>query len=565
MNDSSENKMKTTVPSGDPVLDQHQYGTWMTIPYVFKNISRGERNSFYQAVQEFSMPEDSGFKCNAPEAQLRREQLDRWLLKEPRALFRQDEDDIFQETPYNSPRMKWISWNKSEWQFPNESTEHGFRLAMLNSKQKSMRPFPNEMQFDAFSLLSNEGVLLLVIRILPPKEGGISLQKAMDLNYDLAHSGNFGNIPVLVPNKLFDRSVNEQLGETGECLFSDRQVSQCLKLWPHEKHGQDPLLEINESDNEMSWGKKEDAQPVILQSFQELMKQKIVDALSKEYGKPLQTYQASRGRTNLFTRFLLPKNTFELYERSTIENLESMCARCMRHPSTSNIIPLSTEKLQGEEFKTIHVTGDHRVHLSCESILSFGQDLTDYPQDWKSRWGTDYFLCFLIAYHQSILCQELSWSSFKKSSERDLGELNERFINYCTYYDFSLISNQLNHQKIYRVAREVLGVPGITEEVGEEIKARLDTQRNEQQQRFNESQANFNSLAVLFFLLGCTTFLLNLNLKPFSSDAEITWDFSEGMESLLLWVPVGITFLLLLIPKIRNHIWRVMKLLFKKE
>ena len=479
MNDSSENKMKTTVPSGDPVLDQHQYGTWMTIPYVFKNISRGERNSFYQAVQEFSMPEDSGFKCNAPEAQLRREQLDRWLLKEPRALFRQDEDDIFQETPYNSPRMKWISWNKSEWQFPNESTEHGFRLAMLNSKQKSMRPFPNEMQFDAFSLLSNEGVLLLVIRILPPKEGGISLQKAMDLNYDLAHSGNFGNIPVLVPNKLFDRSINEQLGETGECLFSDRQVSQCLKLWPHEKHGQDPLLEINESDNEISWGKKGDAQPVILQSFPELMKQKIVDALSKEYGKSLQTYQASRGRTNL----------------------------------------------QGEEFKTIHVTGDHRVHLSCESILSFGQDLTDYPQDWKSRWGTDYFLCFLIAYHQSILCQELSWSSFKKSSERDLGELNERFINYCTYYDFSLISSQLNHQKIYRVAREVLGVPGITGEVGEEIKARLDTQRNEQQQRFNESQANFNSLAVLFFLLGCTTFLLNLNLKPFSSDAEITWDF----------------------------------------
>ena len=66
-------------------------------------------------------------------------------------------------------------------------------------------------------------------------------------------------------------------------------------------------------------------------------------------------------------------------------------------------------------------------------------------------------------------------------------------------------------------------------------------------------------------MLGCMTFLLNLNLKPFSTDAEITWDFSEGLESLWLWGPVGVTLLLFFSKKIRAHFGRVLKLLFKSD
>ena len=240
----------------------------------------------------------------------------------------------------------------------------------------------------------------------------------------------------------------------------------------------------------------------------------------------------------------------------------------------------------------MHLSGSQRIHLSCESALSFGINLTNYSEPWQDRWGSGFLLCYLIAYHQSILCQELSWSSFKKSVEsdvddsRDLSVLNHRFIEYCTHYDFSVISIQLNQQRLYRMSREVLGVPAIAKEVGDEIQTRLDTQRNELQEKFNErqqafndvqvefveqqkkfltSQENFNSLAVVFFLLGCTTFLLNLNLKPFSSDAEIAWDFSEGMESLWLWIPVTLTIMLLVVPQIRKHLFRVLKLLFTKD
>jgi hypothetical protein len=564
MSENSETKVRSEFPRGDHPLNQHQFGTWMIFPHVFKGVPKDDRERFYQAVQEFSMPAGSGFECNAPERYLKRGQLDRWLLKEPRALFRQDADDkeFFQETPYKSPRMKWVTWNKSQWKFPNETKVQGFRLAMLNSDRKTMRPFPNGMQLDAFSLISNDGVLILVVRILPPQKADLALQEAMDLNYHLAHSSNSRDIPVLVPNKLFDRSVNDELGESdsGECVFTDAQVSQCLKLWQQRKK-----RETEKQDDEIRWGKKTDDPVVLLQSFPELLKQAIVESLGSEFGRTLETYQASRGRTNLFTRFLFPKDAYELYDDTVIDKLESMCVRCMQHPSTSDMVPVPTEKLQSDEFKTMQVTGSQRVHLSCEAVLSFGEDLTSYSQQWQHRWGSDYLLCFLIAYHQSILCQELSWSSFKKSSERDLDELNDRFINYCTYYDFSVISNQLNHQKIYRLTREVLGVPAITKEVGDEIQTRLDTQRNELQEKFNKKQENFNSLAVVFFLLGCTTFLLNLNLKPFSSDAEIAWNFSEGLESLWFWVPVGVTGLLFLVPKIRNHLTRVMRLLFKKE
>ena len=139
------------------------------------------------------------------------------------------------------------------------------------------------------------------------------------------------------------------------------------------------------------------------------------------------------------------------------------------------------------------------------------------------------------------------------------------------------------------MSREVLGVPAITKEVEDEIQTRLDAQRNElqlkfnnkqqafndgqaefveQQKKFLKSQENFNSLAVVFFLLGCSTFLLNLNLEPFNKDALIAWDFSDKyapLESLWLWVPVGLTLILFLVPKIREHHLRVVKLLFRKD
>jgi len=448
---------------------------------------------------------------------------------------------------------------------------YGYRLAYLNKKTRKVTPFPNGMQLEAFFLISNAGVIMLVIKILPPKKekrlSTISLLQAMDLNYNLAHPNNFKDIPILVPNGLFTESKNQESDDIGKCTFSDEDIQKCLKLWPHRE-----ARDGNERDDEIIVGeKKSNPSKIILQSFPEKLKDGILEALAEKYKNPLDTYHASRGRTTLFTRYLLSEDDFLRYDDSSIDKLEALCSRCMQHPETSDIRPLSTDNLKGAEFKTMHLTGSQRIHLSCESALSFGINLTDYSEPWQDRWGASFLLCYLIAYHQSILCQELSWSSFKKSLDsdvedsRNLSALYDRFIEYCTHYDFSVISIQLNQQRLYRMSREVLGVPAITKEVEDEIQTRLDARRNELQEKFSKKQENFNSLAVVFFLLGCTTFLLNLNLKPFSSDAEIAWDFSEGMESLWFWIPVGLTSMLLVVPKIRNHLLRVLKLLFTKD
>lgn len=617
MNDRNSQKNLSEFPSGDIQLDAEHFGTWMLFPYVCKDLTGDKKNLFAKAIQTFEVNEDEGFRNSPPEDQLKRGQLDRWLLKEPRALFRKDRDDENEygddEVP-KSPRMRWMLWDKETWKYPfvvesegrKEKLEdkgiqtgnprsYDLRIALLNTKTRSVTPLPNGMQLEAFSLISNAGVIMLVVKVLPPrakKSSSVSLQQAMDLNYNLAHTYNFKDIPILFPNGLLTPSKNQQIQASGSCVFSDQEIEKCLTLWPHRK-----AREEKEQDDEIDLGehKLKNKSKVVLKSFPEELKGSIIRAIKQKYEPPLDTYQASRGRTTLFTRFLLPEDDALRYDHASIDKLEGLCSRCMQHPQTSQIVPLPTERLKGEEFKTMHMTGSQRIHLSCESALSFGINKTDYSGPWQDRWGSGFLLCYLIAYHQSILCQELSWSSFKKSVEsdvdesRDLNELYHRFIEYCTHYDFSVVSIQLNQQRLYRLSREVMGVPAIAKEVGDEIQTRLDTQRNQLQKKFNQkqqdfndgqsdfvkkqdkflkSQENFNSLAVVFFLLGCSTFLLNLNLEQFTEDAKIAWDFSDKdtpLESLWLWVPVGLTVVLFLVPRIRSHLFRVVKLLFGKD
>lgn len=83
-----------------------------------------------------------------------------------------------------------------------------------------------------------------------------------------------------------------------------------------------------------------------------------------------------------------------------------------------------------------------------------------------------------------------------------------------TNFDFSVVSNNLNHQKVYRRACEVLGVIKMNSEIENELTSWLSTQRNEKQE-------GCNSIAVVFLILGLSTFVINLNLKPFTNDAEI--------------------------------------------
>jgi len=557
------------------------FGTAAVYPVVCKDL-KADDEKFAKAVEELEMVEGSGLICVAPDKHLKRGSLDRWLHKEPRALFRRDKDEITDEVTNKSPRISWVTWDHQNAKTPDERSFNDHKIGMLDTTNKRLRIFPS-LTATSFSFVSKMGIIIIVIRIGLRSGGEISLGDAMDWNYQLAHSGNFTHIPVLVPKGgVFDRELNESIDERNECPISKEKVEKCFKLWPHWEKGSK-----DEYDDAIKWGPKEEKAK--LDSFPELIKRGIVKSLGKLYGQDIGTYQAARGRTHVFSRFLIPPDVDRI-QPDKLELLEGLCARCMRHPKTSPIVPLPVKELEGAEFHLFHVTGSQRVYLSCEGALTIGVQSTEFDRVWQERWEHDYLLCHLIAYHQSILCQELSWSSFSEASgagkekraEEDLNrleELNARFIEFCTHYDFSIVSSQLNHQRIYRASREVLGVCESITEVADEIRTRLENRRNKQQQEFNKSQQEslrqqgefndrqeaFNSLAVVFFMLGCMTFLLNLNLKPFSTDAEITWDFSEGLESLWLWGPVGVTLLLFFSKKIRAHFGRVLKLLFKSD
>lgn len=128
----------------------------------------------------------------------------------------------------------------------------------------------------------------------------------------------------------------------------------------------------------------------------------------------------------------------------------------------------------------------------------------------------------------------------------------------------------MNHQKTYRISREVLGVCQSSKEVAEEIQTRIEHQRNKLQDKLNSEQQDFNSLAVVFFMLGCSTFFINLNLFEFNNDALVNWDFSgdtlsEKLKSLWFWLPIALTFTLLLFPSVRKHVGQVFRLLFKSD
>lgn len=579
MSKDSESIQLFQLPCPESKLYGDQFVTCMVSSFVFKNINNSNF-CFRKSVQDFNFSSESGFDCKSPTSLVSRDSLSRWLLKEPRALFKRDLKDGHSEDPEKSPRMKWITWDHNLWAKKNlnltnvdtsEDPNLGrYQMAFLNLKECTIRFLPLGMKLEVFSLISNAGVLIVVVKISPPENSSFLVKEAMELNNLLSHSMDTEKVPVLVPPDIAS-SISR---ENKNSKISAEMVSACLKLLPQQKN-KNKLIK----DDYVDWGNDSKSHKIVLNSFIEGIKEDIVQALTTRYNKirnqrkvkddMLEVYQVSRGRTNLFTRIIFSEDIFKSLEKVQIECFESFCSQCFKHPEKERIVPIAPQTLQCKEFQTIQLTGSQRVHVSSDTTLCFGYDLSSNCSSHRLKWESDFLLSYLIAYHQSVLCQELSWSSFKKSVEgseesRNLKELNNRFIEYCTHYDFSIISNRFDHQRMYRAQREVFGVPDISNEVAEEINSRLNTERNNLQDKFNERQEAFNSLAVLFFVFGCATFLINLNIDIFNKDAQISWDLRKGLESLWFWVPVSITLLMFFVPKIKQHFKRVFKLLFRR-
>ena len=78
-----------------------------------------------------------GLSANLPNEHLNRGNLDRWLLKEPRALFRRDADEDIEEKYLKSPRIGWVKWLQNGYEKENHKplsawkTKEGVRFGKL--------------------------------------------------------------------------------------------------------------------------------------------------------------------------------------------------------------------------------------------------------------------------------------------------------------------------------------------------------------------------------------------------------------------------------------------------
>ena len=560
------------------------FNSRMIFPFVCKQMREiGYEDKVLEAFNDaaVNMELPRGFKSKAPITEIERKNLDRWLLKEPRALFREDDDDESESNPTfhgakKSPRFSWITMNRSEWakilNSKGKPLLNNCKIGMLNTTEKTFEQLP--VGLESFSLVSKMGIILVIVGI---KGKSIGLEKVMNLNYHLAHPKNHGLIPIIVPHNLLTKEKNEENQKNGFISFSSEDVSQCLSLWSKVRNRKDKINDTEINEDKIKWGKNEAA---FLKSFSELIKEDIVKSISRRFEQNLikngarkkylknikglrkndnliSVYEASRGRTSLFSSILFSKDEYSRMGKEERAGIESLYARCMRHPSTSEIVPIPHKDFQCDEFKSLSITGSQRVHLSCENALAFGVDETEFSSQWLPKWRSEYLTTFLIAFHQSVLAQDLSWSSFKEvGSDRNNEVLNKRFQQYMTNFDFSVVSNNLNHQKVYRTAREVLGVIKMNSEIEVELTSWLSTQRNEKQE-------GFNSIAAVFLILGLSTFIVNLNLKPFTSDAEI--HPLNGWDALWYWVPLALGFSLIFLKSVRKHFINTFKLLFKFE
>lgn len=208
------------------------------------------------------------------------------------------------------------------------------------------------------------------------------------------------------------------------------------------------------------------------------------------------------------------------------------------------------------------VTRAQRIHLSCAGMVAWGYCETNFDvSHWNERLDREYFLTFVLALHQNLCLQDLSWKSYSHADDsRDNEVLNKLFREFTTDYDFSIASHQFNIQRVYRTARDVLGVERLSEEVRAELAHWLESESREEQRLLN-------SVAVIAFLLGLGTWFVGLDLSYFNNDSMVTLGWDEGRPSAYAWMLLPFLVIIAISATsrgLRQHWRRFGGLLFRK-
>jgi len=563
--------------------DLERYSLWSIHPYLLERPPSTSRSitSFHLDIARVFENPPKGWQLR----QLKQVGLDRWFIREVRALFRSEPGDEKDEP--GEPREPKIQWLELSQEGMEQTEGRVLKPELLSQASIGVLRMTKDgpvveviarSRMTVSALVSKAGMLLVLFELQASrtkKRRALSLAQAMRINYLAAHA-DVGHrrlspgeqqllvLPHAIASKLRQRVRDLGESETrvqGRFPEAEGQVAvpiepehleQCYGLTVHN-------LEITFT------GSASLELPSLHMTVRDAFMSRLPDC------KP---YLGFRGRLPVATHIVLPWDERlqgpEADARAAaadLEEVESAAARCMRHPAGSGIAPPLASQPQREEFQTIPFGPLRRIHVSSEAFVAFTVSQTEFERNaWDSRIGSEYLTTYLLALHQAMFCQNLSWLSYFEAlqeNRRNNEELVRLFEEYTTQYDFSVVSNQLAIQGLYRAARSTLGVEKLVPELREELRAWLDSElRNEQR--------SLNSIAVVVLLLSLATVFINLNLTVFSKDAWIdAWPESFGLaalEALWLWVPtLLVVFVSISSSKIREHFARVIQLLFGRR
>jgi hypothetical protein len=542
----------------DPVLPD--FHLWAVVPYFLEGTDNRDRKALLERIRDMKSSPGRGWILQAPSEDPHASELLRWFYHEVRSLFVQEEGagqgPLPEEGPI-SPKFRWLEPKPEEGPRgelpPGIPDLSAWKTGVLD-RAGHLRPLRHLAFEKVRVLLSNAGVVMVVLSF---KGKDLPLSDAMLASYVLAHGDASDQALVLVPHATISEAQkrrHEAAVAAGTRVDGNAPLPMTETELARMVH-----LGTTEGNPRRS---KETAVPGA--SLPRMIRDDLARMLDAS-----RTLLATHGRVPVVTHYLLPWPEGTDIEgpaadalRKSYEPLEVLAARCLRHPDDARILPLPLETIQCEEFQTIPVTGSQRFHVTCEAMTAFGYACTPFDQtNWCHRVASEYLLTFLLALHQAVACQDLSWRSYtRKDGQRDNEALVSAFLEYTTEYDFGLVSPQFNIQRLYRASRTALGVERIEEDVRRELDAWIE---NEQR----VEQGTLNSLALLAVLASIATIFLGLGLSPFSNDAKITLFTAEGDKVpglLFFWLPLAVVTVVVAVKRsLRRHVVRVWELFWR--
>lgn len=586
---------KSLKPTEYPNPELESYAVWMIHPYLIEELQPTSLDAYRERLMTFT-PEDCWAEMSSED--ITRLNLDRWFQREVRSLFQtktgseSEPSCSDQKASAIPPLIRRLEYQGEKGrtkdaveqrrytvatlddQVPLESSIRWpialsqYRVGIMYRDKKaesgvSLNLFPQECRANVYVYVSQAGALLIIIELNYPAKPQkarqtITLSQAMDLNYIAAHLDDIYPVPVLVPKDvvkaIFTRTPNDQpLTPPSTYPLHDWEIPQCLSLWTCNS-AQPSKIAVGPS-----------------------LPRLIHDSLLLSLGiKEVKTYLASRGRIPTVTHIMLPVDEPQEQDVSSTEPvnyadsseevcsfnvLESLIVRSMRHPLKSDIAPLPLSKLVEPELQTVHITGSQRFHVTTEGMTAFGYASSQFDKtQWHTRVSREYLLTFILAYHQSMICQDFSWRSYTRHASgkasqvrRDNEQLLRRFREFDTNYNFSIVATQFNIQRLYRAARTALGVEKIYTEVRDELSSWLENETRQEQRALN-------SVAVVLLLASFVTLFINLHITEFDHGAAVS--IKSLGSSIWLWLPLVISgYLIITRQQLRDHMKRVINLI----